>query len=63
MAAQRGNHIDQWQSLNLFFSSDADPAEIARVHQMAFEDERILGLYYVYSKSGVQAATECIACQ
>jgi len=62
MAAQRGKYIDQWQSLNLFFSSEADPSEIARVHQIAFEDERILGLYYVYSKSGVQAATECVAC-
>lgn len=63
MAAQRGKYIDQWQSLNLFFSSEEDPAEIARVHQMAFEDERILGLYYVYSKAGVQAASECVACQ
>ena len=63
MASQRGRYIDQWQSLNLFFSSEEDPREIARVHQQAFLDERILGLYYVYSKAGVQAATECVACQ
>jgi ribonucleoside-diphosphate reductase alpha chain len=63
MAAQRGKHIDQWQSLNLFFSSEEDPAVISRIHRQAFEDERILGLYYVYSKSGVQAASECLACQ
>jgi ribonucleoside-diphosphate reductase alpha chain len=64
MAATRGKFIDQWQSVNLFFSAEEDEAKIAQIHQQAFLDENILALYYVYSKVGVQAAKgECIACQ
>lgn len=64
LASARAMYIDQWQSLNLFFSAEEDEAWIAHIHQMAFEDPNILALYYVYSQSGVQAAKgECEACQ
>lgn len=63
MAATRAKYIDQWQSLNLFFAADEDPAWIAEVHREAFLDESILGLYYIYTQAGVQAAKdECLAC-
>jgi ribonucleoside-diphosphate reductase alpha chain len=63
LAGTRGKYIDQWQSLNLFFSADEDEAWISHIHKMAFEDEKILALYYIYSQAGVQAAkTECLAC-
>lgn len=63
-AIDRGVYLDQWQSLNLFFSSEEDEAVVAEVHQRAIEDEGILGLYYVYSQAGVQASNgECLACQ
>lgn len=63
-AEQRGKYLDQWQSLNLFFSSEEDEGYIAKVHQYAIESEDILGLYYVYSKAGIQASKDdCLACQ
>jgi ribonucleoside-diphosphate reductase alpha chain len=63
LASTRANHIDQWQSLNLFFSANEDPAWIAEVHKEAFEDPNILALYYVYTQAGVQASKgECEAC-
>ena len=64
MASARGKYIDQWQSLNLFFAADEEPAWIAEVHREAFLDEGIRGLYYVYTQAGVQASKgECEACQ
>lgn len=64
LASARARYIDQWQSLNLFFAADEDPAWIAEVHREAFEDPNILALYYVYTQAGVQAAKgECEACQ
>ena len=64
MASARSNYIDQWQSLNLFFSADEDPAYIAKIHKQAFEDPNILALYYIYTQAGVQASKgECEACQ
>lgn len=64
MAAARKMYIDQWQSLNLFFAADEDPAWISEVHKEAFENENILGLYYIYTQAGVQASKgECEACQ
>lgn len=63
LASARSRFIDQWQSLNLFFSADEDPAWIAEVHQEAFADPNILALYYVYTQAGVQASKgECEAC-
>lgn len=64
LASARGKYIDQWQSLNLYFAEGEDEEWIAEVHQEAFEDPNILALYYIYSRSGVQASKgECVACQ
>ena len=64
LASSRSLYIDQWQSLNLFFSADESPEWIAEVHQEAFIDPNILALYYVYTQAGVQASKgECEACQ
>lgn len=64
LASARADYIDQWQSLNLFFGADEDPAWIAEVHQEAFMDPKILGLYYIYTQAGVQGSKgECLACQ
>lgn len=65
LASARSLFIDQWQSLNLFFSADEDPEWIAEVHQEAFSDPNILALYYVYTQAGVQASKGdfCEACQ
>ena len=66
-ASARGKHLDQWQSLNLYFSDREDESYINGVHKAAFLDPNILGLYYVYSQAGVQASSdrkdECMACQ
>lgn len=63
MASARGRFIDQWQSLNLFFAADEDPAWIAEVHSEAFRNPNILGLYYIYTQAGVQASKgECESC-
>lgn len=63
LASARARFIDQWQSLNLFFSADEDPGWIAEVHQEGFTDPNILALYYVYTQAGVQASKgECEAC-
>ena len=64
LASARARYIDQWQSLNLFFAADEDPAWIAEVHEQAFKDPNILALYYIYTQAGVQAAKgECESCQ
>lgn len=64
MASDRAQYIDQWQSLNTFFSSEASEEYISSVHKKAFLDESILGLYYIYSMAGVQASKdECVVCQ
>lgn len=64
LASVRGNYIDQWQSLNLFFASGEDESYINDVHKQAFLDPNILALYYVYSKSGEvkQNKDECLSC-
>lgn len=63
-AIDRGVYLDQWQSLNLFFSAEEDESVISEIHQRAIEEEGILGLYYIYSQAGVQASNgECMACQ
>lgn len=63
MASARSKYLDQWQSLNLFFSAEEDPAWIAEVHQEAFNDPNVLALYYIHSQAGVQAAKgECESC-
>lgn len=65
LAAGRGKYLDQWQSLNLTFAAGEDPAYISSVHKEAFKNPDILGLYYIYSSSGIQASRdiECSFCQ
>jgi ribonucleoside-diphosphate reductase alpha chain len=64
-AKGRAKYIDQWQSLNLFFSAEESEEHISEIHKEAFLDEDIRGLYYIHSQAGVQASKgeECIACQ
>lgn len=65
-ASVRSKFIDQWQSLNLFFAAGESEEYINECHVKAFLDPNILGLYYVYSKAGIQASKdrdECMACQ
>ena len=62
-AIARAPFIDQWQSLNLFFSGEDSPEYINEVHKMAFKAPEVLGLYYVYSKAGISVSRdECLAC-
>lgn len=64
LCAARQRFIDQGQSINLFFSGDADPKWIIKVHKEAFLNPYIKSLYYIYSTrliSGVNK--ECAACQ
>jgi ribonucleoside-diphosphate reductase alpha chain len=64
LASTRQQFIDQGQSLNLFFSSEEDEAYIAEVHKEFLLDDRLKGLYYIRSESGVMSAKdECIACE
>ena len=64
MGSARQRYIDQGQSLNLYFSANEDPAWIAHIHRLAMLDERIKGLYYVYSTRTLKGASrECVACQ
>lgn len=63
-AALRSKYIDQWQSVNLFFAADAQEEYISSVHKEAFLDERVIGLYYVYTLAGVKGSSgECEVCQ
>lgn len=64
--AERQKYIDQAQSINLYFTSNDTEEYISRIHRLAFEDERILSLYYIYSmrNSGkISRFTECEMCQ
>lgn len=62
-ASARAKYLDQWQSLNLFFSAEESEEVISQVHKQAFLDENIRGLYYIYSQAGISAAKdECTAC-
>ena len=66
LASQRAKFLDQWQSVNLFFSAKEEPKYIAEVHKAAFEDENILGLYYIYSAALIAGSKDreevCEAC-
>lgn len=64
LAAARGAHIDQGQSLNFFFDADESEEVISQVHEVAFKNENIKALYYMRTKAGVQASKgECTACE
>lgn len=62
-AIARQPHIDQGQSLNLFFASVGDEERIAEVTSACFEQEGIHGVYYYYSQSGVIVSSVCSACE
>jgi ribonucleoside-diphosphate reductase alpha chain len=55
-AADRQVHIDQSQSLNLFFEADVTPQYISKVHKKALPDPNITSRYYLRSRAGVQAS-------
>jgi ribonucleoside-diphosphate reductase alpha chain len=62
-AAIRSPFIDQWQSVNFFFGSSASEEYISSVMQQLFEDERMIGAYYVYSLPEVAGSSgECESC-
>lgn len=65
MAGMRGRYIDQWQSLNLFFAGDAPSSYIRDVHYEALANDDVIGLYYLYSQSGVKGSDPeaCEVCQ
>ena len=65
MASARSKYLCQWQSLNLYFSTETPEEVISEVHQNAFNDPNILGLYYIYSLTGIKAAQQsvCVACE
>ena len=63
LAANRQSFICQSQSLNLFFAADEDPAWIGHIHRLAFNNPKIISLYYITTMAGVQASRECEACQ
>lgn len=54
LASDRQKFIDQSQSLNLFFTKDADPNYIHSVHKRAWT-KKVKTLYYQRSESAIQA--------
>lgn len=66
LCSQRQKYIDQAQSINLYFSGHDTEEYISKIHRMAFEDEGILSLYYIYSmRNGghITRSTDCESCQ
>lgn len=66
LCSQRQRYIDQAQSINLYFTSNDSEEYIGRIHRMAFEDEGILSLYYIYSMRGcgrISRVEMCELCQ
>lgn len=66
LCSQRQKYIDQAQSINLYFTSNDSEEYISDIHRMAFEDEGILSLYYIYSMrgaGGITRITDCETCQ
>lgn len=64
-AAQRQVHVDQGQSLNLFFAHDADPQYIYDVHVEAWK-LGVKTLYYMRSEGVIKSKIdykECKACE
>jgi len=66
LASQRQKYIDQAQSINLYFTSNDSEEYIGEMHKMAFEDEGILSLYYIYSMRGadgvIRDLEDCPSC-
>jgi len=63
LCSQRQKYIDQAQSINLYFTSN-DPEEyISEIHKLAFDDENILSLYYIYSMRDAGEITRIQECE
>lgn len=66
LCSQRQKYIDQAQSINLYFTSNDSEEYIGKIHRMAFKDEGILSLYYIYSMRGsgdIKRVEMCEVCQ
>ncbi|UZV39650.1 ribonucleotide reductase A subunit [Trabzonvirus APT65] len=66
LASARQRHIDQAQSINLFFSAEEDEKVIADVHKEFLLDPRLKSLYYLRSERGVKPSngeSVCLACE
>lgn len=68
-AEQRQKYIDQGQSLNLFFASNASAQYLHDVHVMAWKGGMLKSLYYLRSEGilkgdfASRSAAECAACE
>lgn len=66
LCSQRQKYIDQAQSINLYFTSNDSEEYIGKIHRLAFKDEGILSLYYIYSMRGagdISRVEVCEMCQ
>jgi len=63
LCSQRQKYIDQAQSINLYFTSNDSEEYISEIHRLAFEDEGILSLYYIYSMRGAGNITRVESCE
>jgi len=63
LCSQRQKEIDQAQSINTYFTSNDSEEYISKIHKLAFEDENILSLYYIYSMRGSGSITRVESCQ
>lgn len=63
LCSQRQKYIDQAQSINLYFTSNDSEEYISEIHRLAFEDEGILSLYYIYSMRGAGNITRVDSCE
>lgn len=62
LCSQRQKYLDQGQSINLYFTSNDSPEYIGKIHRIAFEDEEILSLYYIYSMRNSGDITRVESC-
>lgn len=63
LCSQRQRYIDQAQSINLYFTSNDSEAYIGKIHRLAFLDEGILSLYYIYSMRGAGEISRVEVCE
>lgn len=64
LAAARQPKVCQGQSLNLFFAAEVEEELIMEIHQEAFTNPNIKGVYYTRTSAGVKASTGvCMACE
>jgi ribonucleoside-diphosphate reductase alpha chain len=65
-ASSRQREIDQGQSLNLFIDKRHNEEYISYIHQLAFKDPYIKGLYYLIGKregDDTEVAVEPVSCE